>query len=152
MAAWAGPGDDTDEEIRLCRIEYLGDDDWGFALYDPATETYEPAVPAASPSAAPSRPTTTPPLSTSCSNLAGAFTARRSRCGHAPGRLLFSPRPDRARRAGGRTCDAASNTMALVEEAAGGEGYRRQTSSPSPRATSKADINIIVCLSGRITP
>ena len=28
-------------EIRLCRIEYLGDDDWGFALYDPATETYE---------------------------------------------------------------------------------------------------------------
>jgi hypothetical protein len=44
MAAWAGPGDDTDEEIRLCRIEYLGDDDWGFALDDPATETYEPAV------------------------------------------------------------------------------------------------------------
>ena len=44
MAAWAGPGDDTDEEIRLCRIEYLGDQDWGFALYDPATETYEPAV------------------------------------------------------------------------------------------------------------
>jgi len=44
MAAWAGPGDDTDEEIRLCRIEYLGDDDWGFALYGPATETYEPAV------------------------------------------------------------------------------------------------------------
>ena len=43
MAAWAGPGDDTDEEIRLC-IEYLGDDDWGFALCDPATETYEPAV------------------------------------------------------------------------------------------------------------
>ena len=39
MAAWAGPGDDTDEEIRLCRIEYLGDDDWAFALYDPATET-----------------------------------------------------------------------------------------------------------------
>jgi hypothetical protein len=27
-----------------CRIEYLGDDDWGFALCDPATETYEPAV------------------------------------------------------------------------------------------------------------
>ena len=44
MAAWAGPGDDTDEEIRLCRIEYLGDDDWGFALNDPATETHEPAV------------------------------------------------------------------------------------------------------------
>ena len=43
MAAWAGHGDDTDEEIRLCRIEYLGDDDWGFALYDPATETYEPS-------------------------------------------------------------------------------------------------------------
>jgi hypothetical protein len=44
LAAWAGPGDDTDEEIRLCRIEYLGGDDWGFALYDPATETYEPSV------------------------------------------------------------------------------------------------------------
>jgi hypothetical protein len=44
LAAWAGPGDDTDEEIRLCRIEYLGDDDWGFALYDPATENYEAAV------------------------------------------------------------------------------------------------------------
>jgi hypothetical protein len=45
MAAWAGPGDDdTDDEIRLCRIEYLGDDDWGFALDDPVTETYEPAV------------------------------------------------------------------------------------------------------------
>jgi len=38
MAAWAGPGDDTDEEIRLCRMEYLGDDDRGFALYDPATD------------------------------------------------------------------------------------------------------------------
>jgi transcriptional regulator with XRE-family HTH domain len=24
MAAWPGPGDDTDEEIWLCRIEYLG--------------------------------------------------------------------------------------------------------------------------------
>jgi hypothetical protein len=44
MAAWAGQGDDTDEEIRLCRIEYLGDDDWGFALYDPAAEKYENAV------------------------------------------------------------------------------------------------------------
>lgn len=44
MAAWAGPGDDTDEEIRLCRIEYLGDDDWGFALYDPAAGEYRAAV------------------------------------------------------------------------------------------------------------
>lgn len=44
MAAWAGPGDDTDEEIRLCRIEYLGDDDWGFALYDPAAGEYQTAV------------------------------------------------------------------------------------------------------------
>lgn len=34
-------GDDTDEEIPLCRIEYLGGDDWAFALYDPATEDYE---------------------------------------------------------------------------------------------------------------
>jgi hypothetical protein len=45
MAAWTGPGDDTDEEIPLCRIEYLGDDDdWGFALYDPATQTYNDAI------------------------------------------------------------------------------------------------------------
>lgn len=44
MAAWAGPGDDTDEEIPLCRIEYLGGDDWAFALYDPATEKYAGAV------------------------------------------------------------------------------------------------------------
>ena len=44
MAAWAGPGDDTDEEIRLCRIEYLGDDDWAFALYDPAADSYRDAV------------------------------------------------------------------------------------------------------------
>jgi hypothetical protein len=44
MAAWAGPGDDTDEEIPLCRIEYLGDDDWAFALYDPAADGYRDAV------------------------------------------------------------------------------------------------------------
>lgn len=40
MAAWAGPG----EEIPLCRIEYLGDDDWAFALYDPAADGYRDAV------------------------------------------------------------------------------------------------------------
>jgi hypothetical protein len=44
MAPWAGEGDDNDEEIRLCRIEYLGDDDWAFALYDPAAEKYDNAV------------------------------------------------------------------------------------------------------------
>lgn len=44
MDAWAGEGDDNDEKIPLCRIEYLGDDDWAFALYDPATETYAEAV------------------------------------------------------------------------------------------------------------
>ena len=45
MTAWAGDGDDADEQIPLCRIEYLGDDeDWGFALYDPATEAYTPAL------------------------------------------------------------------------------------------------------------
>jgi len=38
MDAWAGKGDDDDERIPLCRIEYLGDDDWAFAIYDPATE------------------------------------------------------------------------------------------------------------------
>jgi hypothetical protein len=41
--AWAGDGDD--EQIRLCRIQYLGNDEnWGFALYDPATETYTDAL------------------------------------------------------------------------------------------------------------
>jgi hypothetical protein len=44
MDAWAGKGDDDDEQIPLCRIEYLGDDDWAFAIYDPATETYEDAI------------------------------------------------------------------------------------------------------------
>jgi len=45
LTAWDGDGDDNDEQIPLCRIEYLGhDEDWGFALYDPATETYTPAM------------------------------------------------------------------------------------------------------------
>jgi hypothetical protein len=44
MAAWSGPGDDTGEEIPLCRIEYLGDDDWAFALHDPAAGSYRDAV------------------------------------------------------------------------------------------------------------
>ena len=45
LIAWAGEGDDHDEQIPLCRIEYLGDDeDWGFALHDPTTETYTPAL------------------------------------------------------------------------------------------------------------
>ncbi|WP_239396926.1 hypothetical protein [Frankia sp. CiP3] len=44
LSAWAGEGNDNDEQIRLCRIEYLGGDPWGFALYDPATEGYTPAV------------------------------------------------------------------------------------------------------------
>ncbi|HEX9352218.1 MAG TPA: hypothetical protein VF933_00130, partial [Streptosporangiaceae bacterium] len=35
--AWAGEGDENDEQIPLCRIQYLGDDEnWGFAVYDPA--------------------------------------------------------------------------------------------------------------------
>ncbi len=45
LDAWAGGGDDNDEQIPLCRIQYLGDDDhWGFAIYDPATETYTAAI------------------------------------------------------------------------------------------------------------
>ena len=44
LDAWAGAGDDNDERIPLCRIEYLGGDDWGFALYDPATGSYTDAV------------------------------------------------------------------------------------------------------------
>ena len=45
LTAWAGDGDNDDEQIPLCRIEYLGDDeDWGFAIYDPAAETCTPAL------------------------------------------------------------------------------------------------------------
>ncbi|WP_322752042.1 MULTISPECIES: hypothetical protein [unclassified Frankia] len=44
LDAWAGAGDDNDEKIPLCRIEYLGGNDWAFALHDPATETYTDAV------------------------------------------------------------------------------------------------------------
>jgi hypothetical protein len=44
MDAWAGQGDDSDEKIPLGRIEYLGDDDWAFAIWDPATEEYADAV------------------------------------------------------------------------------------------------------------
>src|SRR5258708_30810910 len=45
LPAWAGEGDDNDEQIPLCSIEYLGDNQHcGFALYDPATETYPPAM------------------------------------------------------------------------------------------------------------
>jgi hypothetical protein len=35
LIAWAGEGDDNDEQISLCRIDYLGDEeDWRFALYE----------------------------------------------------------------------------------------------------------------------
>jgi len=44
LDAWAGEGDDSDEQIPLCRIQYFGDDHWGFAIYDPATETYTDAT------------------------------------------------------------------------------------------------------------
>jgi hypothetical protein len=45
LIAWAGEGNDDDEQIPPCRIEYIGDDeDWGFALYGPATQTYTPAL------------------------------------------------------------------------------------------------------------
>ena len=31
--------------MRDCRIQYLGaNDHWGFAIYDPATETYNDAI------------------------------------------------------------------------------------------------------------
>lgn len=37
--------DGHDELIPLARIEYLGDDDeWAFAIYNPATDTYTDAV------------------------------------------------------------------------------------------------------------
>jgi hypothetical protein len=45
LTGLAEDDDGNEEQIPLCRIEYLGDDqDWGFALYDPATETYTPAM------------------------------------------------------------------------------------------------------------
>ena len=38
------PGD-PDERVPLCRIQYLGDDqDWGFAIYSPTTDTYTDAL------------------------------------------------------------------------------------------------------------
>ncbi len=38
-------GDENDEQIPLCRIQYLGDNEnWGFAVYDPATETYTDTI------------------------------------------------------------------------------------------------------------
>jgi hypothetical protein len=44
LDAWAGEGDENDEKIPLCRIEYLGGDTWAFAIYDPASETYTDAA------------------------------------------------------------------------------------------------------------
>ena len=42
LIAWAG---DSDEQIPALPHRVLGDDeDWGFAHYDPATETYIPAL------------------------------------------------------------------------------------------------------------
>lgn len=65
MDAWAGEGDDSDEQIPLCRIEYLGDEeDWGFAIYDPATGTYTPALlRTGQPAGPPATPSTPPPSS-----------------------------------------------------------------------------------------
>ena len=42
-----GQGTDEPDEpgIALCRLGYLGaDDDWAFALYDPATDTYQDTI------------------------------------------------------------------------------------------------------------
>jgi hypothetical protein len=45
LTGWTEDHDGTDEQIPLCRIEYLGHDEhWGFAIYDPATETYTEAT------------------------------------------------------------------------------------------------------------
>ena len=60
--AWVGEGDDSDERIPLCRIEYPGDEDRGFAVYDPATGSYTDAIPH---TGHPTTPTTPPPSSTS---------------------------------------------------------------------------------------
>ena len=67
LTAWAGEGDDNDEQIPLCRIEYLGDDDhWGFASTTPPprpTPTRS-CAPANAPGT-PTTPSTPPPSSTS---------------------------------------------------------------------------------------
>jgi hypothetical protein len=44
LDAWAGQGDEHDERIQLCRIDYLGGDSWAFAIYDPASDSYTPAT------------------------------------------------------------------------------------------------------------
>ena len=37
--------DDDDDQIKLCRIQYLGDDnDWAFAIWQASTDTYTDAV------------------------------------------------------------------------------------------------------------
>jgi hypothetical protein len=44
LAARAGTRDENDEQIHLCRIEYLGNDDtWALAIYDPVSDTYTDA-------------------------------------------------------------------------------------------------------------
>jgi hypothetical protein len=58
---------DIDEpDIPLCRLGYLGaDDDWAFALYDPATDTYQDTVlPNGSFTGTPKKPSTAPAKST----------------------------------------------------------------------------------------
>jgi hypothetical protein len=66
MTAWAGDDDDDDEQIPLCRIEYLGDDkDRGFAIYDPATGPAPRALRTSdSPPDIPATPSAPPPSST----------------------------------------------------------------------------------------
>ena len=37
--------DDDDDQIKLCRIEYLGlDDDWAFAIWQASTDNYTDAL------------------------------------------------------------------------------------------------------------
>lgn len=37
--------DDDDDQIKLCRIQYLGDDhDWAFAIWQTSTDSYTTAV------------------------------------------------------------------------------------------------------------
>jgi hypothetical protein len=45
LDAWAGEGDDNDEQIPLCRIQYLGDDtEWAFAIWQASSDSYADAV------------------------------------------------------------------------------------------------------------
>lgn len=68
-----------DEELPLCRLRYLGSQtDWGFALYQASTETYQDTLlPDGSTTGTPNKPSTAPSASTSPTPQPGS-TPRRT--------------------------------------------------------------------------